>query len=228
MAGAGAGGASPPTPFVGTRPHVKFCGLTRVEDASRGAALGARFLGVIFAGGPRLLAPERAAVLFEGVAGTYRRVGVFGSQPPAEIARVAREVGLDVVQLHGDPSPRAIDELRSKVAGELWAVVRTSGSELPSDLADLFATADAVVLDAKVAGALGGTGVALDWELIAEPLARARGSGRLVLAGGLHADNVRRAALLLAPDVVDVSSGVEQAPGVKDAGRMAAFVEALR
>jgi phosphoribosylanthranilate isomerase len=208
-------------------PHVKFCGLTRVEDAALGATLGARYLGVIFAGGPRLISPERAAALFAGAPGTYRRVGVFGSQPAEEIARVARGAGLSVVQLHGDPSPDAIDRVRASFDGEVWAVVRTTGVELPGDLRTLFATADAVVLDAKVAGALGGTGVALDWESIAPRLEDAREAGRLVLAGGLTPGNVRRAADLLRPDVVDVSSGVERSPGTKDAARMRAFVEAL-
>jgi phosphoribosylanthranilate isomerase len=224
---AGPGGARSPGEPARRRPHVKFCGLTRAEDAARGAALGARYLGVIFAGGPRLLSPERASALFASVPGTFGRVGVFGSQTPAEIARVAGEVQLDAVQLHGDPSPHAVDEVRARFAGEVWAVVRTSGVELPSGLGVLFSAADAVVLDAKVAGALGGTGVALDWEALAPRLDQVRGGGRLVLAGGLTPANVARAALLLAPDVVDVSSGVEQAPGVKDAARMSAFVEAL-
>lgn len=225
---AGAGGAASPAGSARKGPHVKFCGLTRVEDAAGGAALGARYLGVIFAGGPRLLAADRAAALFAAVPGTYGRVGVFGSQTPAEIADIARDVGLDAVQLHGDPSAGAVDKVRASFAGEVWAVVRTSGVELPSDLGALFAAADAVVLDARVAGSLGGTGVALDWEALAPRLEGARRGGRLVLAGGLTPDNVGRAALLLAPDVVDVSSGVERAPGIKDATRMRAFVNALR
>lgn len=210
------------------RPAVKFCGLTRAEDAALGVELGAGYIGVIFAGGPRLLSPERARLLFSSVAGTFRRVGVFGTQTAEEIAAVAREVGLDAVQLHGDPSRRSIDDVRARFGGEVWAVVRTAGIELPADVGEVFAAADAVVLDAKVPGALGGTGVALDWEALAPRLERARCGGRLVLAGGLTAGNVRRAALLLAPDVVDVSSGVERAPGVKDPDRMRAFVAALR
>ena len=210
-----------------TRPHVKFCGLTRVEDAAHGAALGARYLGVIFAGGPRLVSAAHAAALFAAVPGTYGRVGVFGTQSTAEIGRIARDVGLTAAQLHGDPSPAMVDEVRAVFDGEVWAAVRTSGIDLPADLGALFDAADAVVLDAKVAGALGGTGVAIDWEALLPSLERVRGGGRLVLAGGLTPANVRRASQLIGPDVVDVSSGVERAPGMKDAARMTAFVEAL-
>jgi len=225
MAGAGEQGAS--TGPARVRPDVKFCGLTRHEDAIRGAALGARYLGVIFAGGPRLLSAEQAAALFAAASGSYGRVGVFGARPAAEIARIAAEAELSAVQLHGDPSLRMIDEVRASFAGEVWAVVRTTGLDLPSDLGALFSAADAVVLDAKVPGALGGTGVALDWQALAPRLEQERSNGRLVLAGGLTADNVRRAARILGPDVVDVSSGVERAPGIKDATRMKAFVDAL-
>ena len=208
-------------------PAVKFCGLTRPEDAARGAALGARYLGVIFAGGPRLLTAERARALFDAAPGTYGRVGVFGTQPLAEVVRTAGEVGLDGVQLHGDPDPATVAELRTRFHGRIWAVARTAGVVLPDGLDVLFATADAVVLDARVEGALGGTGVALDWERIAAALDGPRAGGNLVLAGGLTAANVARAVRLLEPDVVDVSSGVERSPGIKDPIRMDAFVAAL-
>lgn len=208
-------------------PAVKFCGLTRAEDAARGASLGARYLGVIFAGGPRLLTAGQARALFDSTPGAYGRVGVFGAQPVAEIARVAEQVGLDVVQLHGDPAPEQIDELRRRFGGEIWGVVRTRGAELPVGLAALFATADAVVLDARVAGSLGGSGVVLDWAGLAARLAGPRGGRRLVLAGGLTPRNVALAARTLAPDIVDVSSGIERAPGLKDPHRMDAFVAAL-
>lgn len=206
--------------------EVKFCGLTRPADAEQAAALGASYAGVIFAGGPRRLTPPQAAAVL-GAAGTARRVGVFGAVAPGEIARTADQVGLDVVQLHGDPDAAAVAAVRRAFGGLVWAVARCEGARLPVATAELFATADAVVLDAKVPGMLGGTGVAVPWEEIAAAVGAARGAGRLVLAGGLTPENVAEAVGALAPDVVDVSSGVESAPGIKDHDRMRAFRRAV-
>jgi phosphoribosylanthranilate isomerase len=137
-----------------------------------------------------------------------------------------------VVQLHDDPTPGYVERLRGHFKGEIWATVRTATEELPGGvegLTALFAAADAVLLDARVAGALGGTGKTLPWDALAGAVERARGAtGRLVLAGGLTPENVAHAAAVLAPDIVDVSSGVERSPGVKDHARMEAFVAALR
>lgn len=201
---------------------VKFCGLTRPEDAAAASALGAAYAGVIFAGGPRLLSPERAREVLAAASGA-RKVGVFGVRDAAEIASVAREVGLDVVQLHGDPDADAVERVRRLFAGEVWAVVRCDGARVPSHTAALFGTADAVVLDAKVPGQLGGTGVTVPWPALREVLAPWRGGAPVVLAGGLTPDNVAEAIAALGPAVVDVSSGVEVAPGVKDHDRMRAF-----
>ena len=201
---------------------VKFCGLTRPEDAAMAAALGAAYTGVIFAGGPRLLTPARAREVL-AVATGARKVGVFGTQDAAEIGAIAGEVRLDVVQLHGDPDANAVDRVRRHFAGEVWAVVRCEGERVPSQTAALFGAADAVVLDAKVPGQLGGTGVTVPWGALREVLAPWRGGAPVVLAGGLTPLNVAEAVAALRPAVVDVSSGVERAPGVKDHDRMRAF-----
>jgi phosphoribosylanthranilate isomerase len=205
---------------------IKFCGLTRAEDARVGAELGARYLGAIFADGPRRVTPERAAAVFDTPRVVYR-VGVFGSATPEEIAAAADTARLDVVQLHADPSPTAVEAVRRAWTGRVWAVVRTAG-RLPPTAKALFELADAVLLDARVDGRLGGTGVALPWDEVARELDAARGRATLVLAGGLTPENVGAAIAALAPDVVDVSSGVEVAPGVKDHGRMRLFAEAVR
>ncbi len=212
---------------------VKFCGLTRPEDAEQAAVLGARFAGVIFAGGPRLLSPERARdVLAPLAGGTVLRVGVFGDQNVAEIAGIAHASGLDVVQLHGGATMVSIARLRERFAGAVWGVVRVSGDEIPGSAESLGTEADGVVFDAAVPGRLGGTGVALAWEAVGPAVARLRGlwpsQRRVVLAGGLRPANVERASALVRPDVVDVSSGVESAPGVKDHGLMRAFADAAR
>ena len=189
--------------------------------------LGADYLGVIFAGGPRLLTVHRAREVLAASAAA-RRVGVFGAQPPEEIGRTAREVALDVVQLHGDPDARAVDAVRREFEGLVWAVVRVDGADLPTGAERLLDIADAVVLDARIAGRLGGTGVKLDWDGLAPKLREPGRAGRLVLAGGLTPENVADGIGVLAPDVVDVSSGVERAPGVKDHERMRAFAAEVR
>ena len=207
---------------------VKFCGLVRPADAEEAGRLGAEYAGVIFAGGPRLLDPERGAEVLDAAGDRVRRVGVFGSQPPALIARVARGARLHVVQLHADPMPRDVVDVRAATGCRVWAVVRVTGSLLSDTMLELSEVADAVVLDARVPGRLGGTGTALDWDALAQPLRRARGDAALVLAGGLAPENVGAAIALLAPHVVDVSSGVEREPGVKDHERMRQFLRAAR
>jgi phosphoribosylanthranilate isomerase len=206
--------------------EIKFCGLTRRQDADYAAALGARYCGVIFASGPRLVSPEHAVEILPL---TVARVGVFGAQPVEEIAGVAAAVALDVIQLHDDPTVDTVEALRPHFGGAIWAAIRTANHMLPENAAALFAAADAVLLDARVAGALGGTGTALPWDDLAAAIDRVRGAtGRLVLAGGLTAANVGHAVGALSPDVVDVSSGVERAPGIKDHARMATFAAAAQ
>jgi phosphoribosylanthranilate isomerase len=206
--------------------EIKFCGLTRPEDAAQAGALGASYAGVIFAGGPRVLDAARAADVLDAAGESVRRVGVFGDQPPEEIARIARVVRLDVVQLHVAPAPAIIRRVREQTGVEIWGVVRVNRIELASRIAELDADADAVVLDSFVAGKLGGTGVTFDWSTLTAG-ARPR-RARLVAAGGLTPENVIGAIRALAPHVVDVSSGVEREPGIKDHARMRAFADAVR
>ena len=206
---------------------VKFCGLTRAEDAALAAEVGAGYVGAIFAGGPRMIGPAAARDVLAAAGAGVGRVGVFAEQPADEIADIARTVGLDVIQLHGDPTVEVVHALRASYAGVVWAVLRTSETLASDRAAELFAVADAVLLDAHVPGALGGTGQALAWETLRTSVDGVRSGGTLVLAGGLTPLNVGAAIAALAPDVVDVSSGVEQRPGVKDHSRMRAFAEAV-
>jgi len=216
-------------------PAVKFCGLTSPDDAREAARLGASYAGVIFAGGPRLLSEERAREVFAPLPPETRRVGVFGAQSPAQIAAIAASVSLDVVQLHVVQDAELIARVRHEMAAavlpvEVWAVTRVADGVLPDAFTELSSAADALVVDSLVAGSLGGTGVATDWSALAESLARHGRPGTLVLAGGLNERNVRRAIELVAPDVVDVSSGVEAIggpPGHKDHMRMQAFAGAV-
>lgn len=207
--------------------EIKFCGLTRSEDAVEAVSLGAAYTGVIFAGGPRSLSPERAAAVLASVPATVGRVGVFAGQSADEIARTAEIVGLSVAQLHGARSATEIEDVRRKFGGRVWAVLRLANGELPHGIEDLLAAADAVVLDAYVPGVLGGTGVALPWDELSQQLDEIRRARPIILAGGLRPGNVGRAIASVSPNVVDVSSGVERAPGIKDHQRMRDFRDAV-
>lgn len=211
-------------------PEIKFCGMTRSADVETAVALGADYVGVVFAESPRRVSPSQAIETLGAAtasAGT-RRVGVFGPVASDEVVRIAREVGLDVVQLHGLSEPRGIERVRSGFAGEVWGVARVGAAGLGDAHRLLFQLTDGVVLDALSARGLGGTGEAFDWFAVAATLASVRGTARVIVAGGLHAGNVAAAIEALAPDVVDVSSGIERAPGIKDPERMRAFRDAAR
>jgi phosphoribosylanthranilate isomerase len=215
-----------PTPVA-----VKICGLTRPEDAAHAEACGAALLGVILAGGPRLLAPERARRVIGPRRRGLRRVAVFGAQTTAEIVRVANHLEVDVVQLHGVHDVDTVQQVQRETGRTVWPVVRVAGTQLPEEAVDLAGAAGALVLDALVAGQLGGTGVTLDWAGLADALSRFRAEVpglQLVLAGGLRPSSVGEAIRLLSPSVVDVSSGVESAPGVKDPVLVQQFVQAAQ
>jgi phosphoribosylanthranilate isomerase len=207
---------------------IKFCGLTRAADVRVAIDLGASFVGAVFAGGPRALSAEQARSLFEGVS-AVRRVGVFGDQAADEIARVAEIASLDVVQLHADPTPEFVAAVRRAAGLETWAAMRIDNTVREGDVDALISSVDAIVFDNRVEGALGGTGHAFDWALITNLLDQHRRAGaRVVLAGGLTPALAPLAIAALRPDIVDVSSGVESAPGVKDHALMRAFAVAVK
>lgn len=207
--------------------RVKFCGVTRAEDAAYAAELAAAYVGVIFAESPRRLAPTAAKSVLSAAGSTVKRVGVFGTNSPPEIAKIVEDVGLDVIQLHADPTGADVLALRESFGGDIWAAVRIGDGHMPEDAQVLLEAADAIVLDARSQHLLGGTGEALPWSELAADVARVRGGVSVVLAGGLNAENVGTAIRTLAPDVVDVSSGVEASPGVKDHRLMKAFADAV-
>jgi phosphoribosylanthranilate isomerase len=203
--------------------EAKICGLTRPEDAAVAASAGATYLGVVFASGPRVVTPARAAEIV-AAGGGLPAFGVFGDQPPEEILRIARLAGLAGAQLHG-AYPR---EVARRLRGDgllVWRVVRIAAPADLDRLEEATGDADAVLVEPRVAHAAGGTGVSLDLAVAREARARLAGA-RMVLAGGLTAGTVAAAAALVRPEVVDVSSGVELLPGIKDPDRIAAFLEA--
>ena len=213
------------TPDV-MRVAIKFCGLTRVEDVAAANTLGATYAGVIFAGGPRMQTIESARALVEA-SGAALPVGVFRADAPDELRRALHVLPFAVVQLHGDVTEDDVAAARDVGAKEVWSVVRVGPEGLPAGAVTLFQAADAVVLDTAAANGLGGSGERFDWEAVAGQLCAIHRRARMVLAGGLRPDNVARAIRALRPDVVDVSSGVESAPGIKDFELMRRFVDAV-
>lgn len=204
--------------------EAKVCGLTRPEDAAAAVAAGADYLGVVFASGPRVVTAGQAAAIVAAAAGRPV-LGVFGGHPVDEILRLRDAAGLGGAQLHGPYSTRDAERL-GREGLLVWRVVRL---EAEADLDALAAAAEgagALLIEPRVPGADGGTGVALPLALAIG--ARGRVRGRLVLAGGLRPETVAGAVGLVRPDVVDVSSGVEILPGIKDLQKMARFLEAVR
>jgi phosphoribosylanthranilate isomerase len=205
---------------------IKICGLTRSVDAEYADAAGVEYLGVIFAGGPRERTPTQARDTLAGR--RARKAGVFADQAEEVIASVVEIVGLDVVQLHGRVDADRVERVRAATGREVWAVVRTSDGALPEHVDELADASDALLIDAHVAGQLGGSGVRVPWDRLGESLDALDYHPRIVLAGGLTPENVAEAIDLVAPNVVDISSGVESSPGIKDHARLRAFVAAVR
>jgi phosphoribosylanthranilate isomerase len=204
--------------------RAKICGLTRPEDAATAAEAGASFLGVVFAGGLRLVTPVQAAEVTAAADGVPV-FGVYGTQSVEDILQISRAAGLSGAQLHGPYRRAAAARLRTEGL-EVWRVVRLATPDGLDALADAVRDADAVLVEPHVPHALGGTGVSLDLAVGREARARLAGA-TMVLAGGLTPDNVAEAVGLVRPEVVDVSSGVEYLPGIKDPDKIARFLEAL-
>lgn len=200
------------------RTWIKICGITRAEDAFRAVEAGADAVGFVFAPGPRTLEPATAREIVRGLPPLVLKVGVFVDGTPDRIARAVAESEVDRVQLHGSVDPALRDLVGPRVLRAFRArdervveAIRESGEKT-------------FLLDAYAPDAAGGTGRTFDWSIAR----RARPLGRLVLAGGLTPENVARAIREVGPFGVDVSSGVEEAPGRKSPERIRAFVQAVR
>lgn len=203
------------------RLFVKVCGVTSAGDARMAAEAGADAIGLVFwPKSPRAVGIAAARRIAAAVAAPVVRVGVFVDAAAAEIVRIVEAVGLDLVQLHGDERPELLEQLPRRA----WKALRVGAGLTAGDVAP-WARAAGLLLDARVPGTPGGTGRSFDWTMTAAVRERI---GFLVLAGGLDASNVGRAVAVARPDGVDVSSGVESAPGRKDAAKVRAFVEAAR
>lgn len=210
--------------------RVKICTLTRLDDARHAVQAGADYLGAILSEGfARSVPPATARAFRSAAAGDPPLVGVLVN-PSAEEARARAEAaGVQVLQLHGEETPALLDELRAAGGWTLWKAVRPRTADELRAAIDRYAEhADALLLDGWHPELKGGAGVRFDWELVARLRGELPDGLALVAAGGLTPHNVADAIAALAPDVVDVSSGVEAAPGRKDPAKVEAFIRAAR
>ncbi len=200
--------------------EIKICGITRLEDALCAAASGADALGFIFhPASPRCVTVERVRAIVAELPEGIVTVGVFVNLPAEEVERTREACGLDMIQFHGDESPAYC---RCFPAGRVIKAVAPRTIEELRRLADY--EVRAFLVDARDTGRYGGTGKRADWELAAKI-----GESRpLILAGGLEAENIALALATVAPRAVDINSGCERAPGVKDHDRIRRIVGIIR
>ena len=198
----------------------KICGITRIEDALDAAEAGADAIGLVFyARSPRAVDVRQARAIIAALPPFVTTVGLFVNATRCELNEILEAVPLDLLQFHGDETPQDcegyqrpwIKALRVRPGDDLEAACR------------LYAGARGILLDTYVPGVPGGTGEAFDWSLVP-----ARLSKPVILAGGLSAANVGQAIAQVRPYAVDVSGGVEQAKGIKDAAKIEAFVQAVK
>ncbi len=196
--------------------RVKICGITRVEDALAAAEAGADAIGLVFVQrSARCVELSRAASICSALPPFVNRVGLFMDQPAQEVRRCLSHVRLDWLQFHGSES-----EDYCAVFGRPW-IKAIAMADANADW-EQHRRADALLLDSHASGQLGGSGQVFDWTQV-PPLQRP-----WILAGGLEPDNVAEACRQLGPAGVDVSSGVEIRPGIKDGKLIKRFIEAVR
>lgn len=197
---------------------IKICGITRAQDARAAVESGATALGFVFwPRSPRYVDPNTAEGIIRTLPKDVTPVGVFVNQPVDEIEQIADQTGIQLVQLHGDEPASYTSALTRPVMKAMSLVAADAFADAwPADIA--------ILLDAHDPVRRGGTGTAVDWAHAARIAARRR----VVLAGGLTPDNVQEAIAVVQPYGVDVSSGVERSPGIKDAEKVTRFLEQVR
>lgn len=211
---------------------VKICGITTADALEAAVAAGADYIGLVFfAKSPRNVSRDEAAALAASARGRARVVTLLVDPDPADVSAIVETVAPDIVQLHGHEDAAAVARVREAAPGrEIWKAVPVATGADVDDAAALLhrgVLADMVLYDAKPppgAELPGGTGLSFDWHILTDrPVAKP-----FALAGGLTPENVSEAIARTGAPIVDVSSGVESAPGVKSAARIAAFVRAAK
>lgn len=202
------------------RVRSKICGITRVEDALAAVEAGADAIGLVFyAKSPRAVSVEQAAEIVQALPPFVTSVGLFVNMPREQLLAVLQQVPLDLLQFHGDESPA---ECEGYGRPYIKALRVRPGENVAAAMAP-YAGARGILLDTFVEGVPGGTGAAFDWSLVPQGVAKP-----IILAGGLEAHNVAAAIRQVRPYAVDVSGGVEASKGIKDAGKIRAFVKSVR
>ena len=201
------------------RPRIKICGFTRSQDVDAAVRAGVDAVGFVFAkGSKRELNKHQAAELCRSVPAFVSRVGLFLDQDADLVRQTLQQVPLSLLQFHGRENG---DFCRQFDLPYIKAVAMSSADDLKVAESE-YGDAAGLLLDSHEAGGMGGTGTRFDWSLVSQ------GALPLILAGGLTVENVTRAIQLLKPWAVDVSSGVESAPGIKDATAIRCFIEEVR
>jgi phosphoribosylanthranilate isomerase len=213
---------------------VKICGLTEPQQAAEVADAGADAVGLVFAPSPRRVDPDRAADIVAALPAGVLAVGVFVDFPAGDINAIAERVGLSIAQLHGEEPPAIVSDL----AIPCWKAFGVRSGQYILDLHEWLVCLDSpgeqslrgVMFDAWSPAMAGGSGETFNWHLLDEARSRGEleGFGELILAGGLQVANVAEAIRVVQPDWVDVSSGVEQAKGIKDPHKVRDFIAAVR
>jgi phosphoribosylanthranilate isomerase len=200
---------------------TKVCGITNPGDAREAADAGADAIGLIFAESPREVNVEEARRISVALPDGVLKVGVFVDAEPEEVLQTAREVGLDLAQLHGDETPETVAAIRG--AGlPVMKALRVRNAEALAEIQSY--GADLIMLDAWSARVRGGTGETFDWGLAKS----VKGRGNIVVSGGLTPENVREAIEFFEPYGVDASSSLEEKPGKKSGERVRRFVRAAK
>jgi phosphoribosylanthranilate isomerase len=215
------------------RVRVKIEGLRDPKTALKIAQMGADAIGLVFADSPRWVSPEQARAITDILPPWVAAVGVFVNADPATINRVVERTRIGYVQLHGEEPPDVLGQIRVpcikafRVREETWLTEVRAWLEAAAPARSNLA---AVLLDAYDASARGGTGKRFQWDLVADARASGAMAGLdpIILAGGLDASCVSAAIDLVQPWAVDVASGVEKAPGVKDLKKVADFIDATK
>jgi phosphoribosylanthranilate isomerase len=203
-----------------TSTRIKICGITRAQDVSAVASNGADALGLVFyETSPRHVSLQQAAQLARAVPPFVTVVGLFVNPTVDYVREVLAKVSLDVLQFHGEETPEFCQQFGKPY---LKAIRVKAGVDL-IQCASRYAGAQGLLLDAYIEGTQGGTGESFDWSLIPQNLPLP-----VILSGGLHAGNVAAAIRQVQPYAVDVSSGVEAAKGIKDAAKIAAFINEVK
>ena len=195
---------------------VKICGITRYDDAYASYYLGASFIGFIFAESPRHIDPERAKRIIELIPSSIEKVGVFVDEKIEEVNHIADYCGLDIVQLHGEESPEYCSSVKKRVF-KAFRIRKIEDIEAISSY-----NVEGYLLDTFVPGRAGGTGKSFDWDIA---VSAKKVACPLILSGGLGPENVQKAIKRVHPEVVDVGSGVEASPGIKDHKKIETFME---